>query len=256
MITNHIFYFLATLVFLPVFPFSSLFVYLIGHVPSTFLRAITFLGWPLIGLMLLSHVQHVPDWIQIWALATALLYAFRMLTTRELHLWNAYLGVSLFALLWLSKVETLIHWQNIITISLALAIPLALSNLLSTILKNRFGATYYGLYGGLQLNQPRLAGILTLVTLASIATPIFPGFFVLLGIIFNSQLPFAVGILFIWVLWSWAAILLIQGFMLGRKQCTPIPADMNPTEFYSFSLIATLLIVVGLTFIATLLQGV
>ncbi|WP_455380570.1 hypothetical protein [Acidihalobacter prosperus] len=255
--TDHILYFLAALVFLPVFPLSSLFVYLVGHVVSSaLLRAIAFLGWPLIGLILLNHAQYAPDWIQIWALGTAILYAFRMLTTRELRLWNAYLGISLFALLWLSKVEMVAHWQNIITISLALAIPLGLSSVLCEILENRFGASYYGLYGGLQLHQPRLAGILTLVTLASIATPIFPSFFVLLGVIFNTQMPFAVAILFIWVLWSWAAISLIQGFMLGRKQSTPVPADMNQAEFYSFGLIATLLVVVGLIFIATLLQGV
>ena len=65
--------------------------------------------------------------------------------------------------------------------ALGFSAPLVLLALLSAGLEKRFGAAYTDLYGGLAQSIPRFSGVLVVVILAAIATPLFPGFFILLN---------------------------------------------------------------------------
>lgn len=241
---------LAAVWFLPLFPFSALFVNLLGRkVRSAAVRSVLFVIWPTIGVVLLG--ASLPGWLQIWALLSALLYALRMMSTRDLKLWSAYLGASAYALLWLASGT---HGPGLLT-ALVLGVPLAIVAQLGGALEKRFGAAYSGLYGGLHLRQPRLAGLLTLTLLASVATPIFPGFFVLTGIVFHAGPGYAVGTLLVWLLWTWAAVLLQQGFMLGKTQTAPSPPDLQAGQLNGLAAALAVLVVVGLFAVTTLLLG-
>lgn len=241
----------AALWFLPLFPFSSLFVYLLGRkVRSATIRSILYILWPVVGVVLIGVDKPLPGWLQTWALASALLYALRLMAMRDLRLWSAYLGASAYALLWLP-----VHEHSDWLAALALGIPLALMAQLGSILEQRFGAAYCGLYGGLHLKQPRLAGLLTAITLAAVASPIFPGFFVLTGIAFHAGLAYAIGSLVVWVLWSWSAVLMLQGFMLGKPQTAPVAADLGSAELAVLGVSLAVLVSAGLIFISTLLLG-
>lgn len=238
---------LLALWFLPLFPFSGLFVYLVGRlIRWPLVRAALFVAWPVIGVLVLGH--DVPGWMRLWALFSALLYALRLMTMRDLRLWGAYLGASSYALLWLPDAGHAPGWQA----ALALGIPLAFLALVTGMLEKRFGAAYSGLYGGLHLRQRRLAGLLTAVTLAAVAAPIFPGFFVLTGIAFHTGLGYAVGSLLTWVLWGWSAALLLQGFMLGPPRAAP---DVGTTGTAVSAAMLAILVGAGLISISALLLG-
>lgn len=242
--------FVVAVWFLPLFPFSGLFVHLIGRkTRATSLRTGLFVLWPLIGVTVLGHAAPLPEWLQIWVLASALLYAVRLLATRDLRLWGAYLGASGYALLWLLP-PAAAAWPA----ALSLAIPLALLSVLVRALDERFGAAYAGLYGRLHQHQPQLAGMLTLVVLAAIATPLFPGFFVLTGIAFHNGMTAATAVLLVWVLWTWAAVVMLQGFMFGRAQTPMSPPDLAQQTLYGLAGVLVLLVLVGLALIPSLLQ--
>ena len=83
-------------------------------------------------------------------------------------------------------------------------------------IEKRCGAAYAGLSGGLATRFPRLSGLLVLTLLAAVATPPFPGFFAMLGLLQGASTEPA--ILFIWLLWGWAAIRLMQGFLSGSNE--------------------------------------
>ncbi|AOU96874.1 hypothetical protein BI364_01600 [Acidihalobacter yilgarnensis] len=240
------------LLFLPVFPFSALFVQLLGRrIQSAPIRAALFLLWPLAGVILLGSALAIPDWLRIWVLLSALLYAVRLLATRDLRLWSAYLGASAYSMLWLLRPEFTSGWQS----ALSLGAPLALMAIVGDALEQRFGAAYGGLYGGLHLHQPRLAGSLTLTTLAAVASPVFPGFFVLTGIVLHTDPGIATGILFVWILWTWAAVVLLQSFMFGRPQSLPAVTDLPDKSLYGLVASLAALLLVSLALFTTLLQG-
>ncbi|WP_083699817.1 hypothetical protein [Acidihalobacter ferrooxydans] len=240
----------AAIWFLPLFPFSGVFVYLAGRkLRSAAARGAVFIVWPLLGVSLVG--AYVPPWLHAWALFSALLYAVRLLAMRDLRLWSAYLGASAFALLWLPLPEHAPGWLA----ALGLGIPLALLAQLAAVLEERFGAAYCGLYGGLYLKQPRLAGALTLLTLSAVASPIFPGFFVLTGVALHAGFAYAIGALIVWLLWTWAAVLLLQGFMLGKPQTAPVPSDLSGAELAALGVPAAVFVGAGLFFVTTLLSG-
>ena len=236
--------------FLPVFPLSGVFVQLLGRrLRPYWLRAVAYLAWPVIGSILIMGLE-VPDGIRGWAVASSILYALRLLSTRDLDAWLAYLGASAFALLWLPATAHATAWLA----ALALGLPLAGLALFSQVLERRFGAAYAGLYGGMHLRQPRLAGLLTLLLLAAVATPVFPGFFVMTGIALGSAPAWSAALLLSWVLWTWAAALLLQGFMFGPARAETSP-DAHGVEFYGFVLALAASVVGGLLLIHPLLWG-
>lgn len=236
---------LLSLVLLPLFPFSIVFNALLERLQHPLLRSLLLLAWPQAGLWTLSnHVAGVPDWFAYWALASSLLYAFRLVSMREMGRWTGFLGTSAWALLWLPLTTGTPAGELWISAT-AFSIPLVFLALLADTLETRFGAAYTGLYGGLAQSMPRFSGVLVLSVLAATATPLFPGFFAMLHALIESRPLPAVGLAGIWLVWSWAGARLLQGLIVGSAD--PVPdhdIGMISTWGYATGLIG--LIVAGL----------
>lgn len=238
-------------VFLPLFPFSAVVVSVAERVPNVWLRALLYMIWPQVGLVLLSLVDApLPDWLLWWALVTSVLYAFRVLVIRQLSLWLSFMGVSSWSLLWiviLSDFNLPLFW-----FALGFSLPLVLMALLGGEIERRFQAAYAGLYGGISLTQPRLSAMLVFALLAVIATPLFPGFFTMVAAIMvqmNTSPLIAVGLLLVWFLWSWSGILLLQGLVMGPvQQASHQIADLDHKSTALYSLFLFAMLVFGLQF--------
>jgi len=233
--------------FLPLFPFSMVFNALFNRVKHVVLRCFLLIGWPHIGLAIIHSTDtNVPTWIITWALVTSLFYAFRMLTLRDVGQWNSFLATSVWAMLWLTTSDMNLSMHHIYTFGVTA--PLVLLALLSAGLEKRFGAAYTDLYGGLALSIPRFAGVLVVVILAAIATPLFPGFFIMLKLILDTSVTMPVAtvvLLTIWLLWSWAGVRLLQGLIVG-------PASQGDAD--DFNLISCWSYVI--TLVVLMLSGV
>lgn len=238
-------YLLAGL-FLPLFPFSMVFNLLYARIRHPLLRGVLLIIWPQIGLFILfkSDVE-IPDWLILWALFTALLYALRALALRELGLWTSFVGTSAWALLWIlfDNGTTTIQLQ---LFALGMSVPLLLMTLLGAGLERRFGAAYLGLYGGLAHSIPRFTGVLVIVVLAIVGTPLFPGFFAMLSMIIKA-LPgaplVALGVGIVWLLWSWAGARLLQGLIVGPQDQNV--ADLSHTNMWLYSVVLVGLVIAG-----------
>lgn len=241
-------YILLTGIFLPLFPLSAGFNFLLARSRHVILRAALLLIWPQLGLaVLLLLVPTLPDWIVPLALATSGLYALRALVLRDVGQWSGYLATSAWALLWIplqgGTPAVVLHLY-----ALGFSIPLALLALLGAGLERRFGAAYTGLYGGLASSIPRFATVLVFVVLAIIATPLFPAFFIMLATILQVivKMPgVAFGLAGVWLLWSWAGARLLQGLIAGPAGEHPAP-DLNRATTWLFTLSLLLLVVAGI----------
>lgn len=218
--------------FLPLFPFSMVFNAIYRAVNNSLLRWVLLVAWPLAGLYLFQvFTPGIPQWVTIWALLTALLYAFRMLAMREVRIWSGFLATSLFAVLW---IPLLGDDDQVIQYSVVLAVPLVLLSILIGEIEKRFGAAYTDLYGGMALTVPVLSGVFVITLLATVATPIFPGFFVLLNILAESRPSVAVTLAGLWVLWSWGAVRIVQGMISGDARDLEKP-DLSTLWAWLFS---------------------
>lgn len=228
-------YLLAGL-FLPLFPMSLVFNALLRRLPHAWLRMALLLVWPQIGLMLvLAMEEPPPDWLLHWALLTSALYALRALPLEDVGLWSGFLATSLWALLWLVvagggwSIPAPLH-------ALGLSLPLVLLCLLGAGLEQRFGAARSGLPGGLAQSMPRYAGVLVMVVLAVTATPLFPPFFTVLGLVVGAApaVPLAAMALGgIWLLWSWAGARLLAGLVVGPAGGDGV-ADLSPLAAWGY----------------------
>ena len=121
---------------------------------------------------------------------------------------------------------------------------MALMAALTGELEKRYGAAYLGLYGGLAQTIPRFSGVLVMVVLAVIATPLFPAFFAMLSIIIKA-IPaapsVAIGVGIVWMLWSWAGAKLLQGLIVGQKQAAVVDLSVANMGLYIAILAALLL---------------
>jgi len=238
-------YLLAGL-FLPLFPLSMLFNVLYARLRNPFMRSLLLLLWPQIGLAVIAASGvTMPDWMVSWGLATSLLYALRALALRELGLWTSFVGTSAWALLWvlLGNGGTLLQLR---LYGFGISVPLLLLMLLSAGLVKRFGAAYIGLYGGLAQSIPRFAGILVVVVLAIIATPLFPTFFAMLSMILKTipAAPLvAAGVAAVWLLWSWAGARLLQGLIVGPVRAA-VP-DLSQAALWLYIIALGGLIIAG-----------
>jgi len=234
--------------FLPLFPLSMVFNALLDKIRLSWLRALLLIAWPLCGLFIVLNSElTIPDWLLPLALSTSALYAFRMLSLREVNQWSHFLATSLWSLLWLAVIQ---DTQPVLLYGYAIgmSVPLVLLVLLSAGLERRFGAAYTGLTAGLARSIPRFSGVLVTVIVAAIATPIFPGFFIMLDMVVEtiSATPqAAMALLLIWLLWSWAGTQLIQGLIVGRASDAKI-ADMNITTIGLYSMVLLALAVGGI----------
>lgn len=243
-------YLLLAGLFLPLFPLSMVFNALFDRLQHVALRCLLLIGWPQIGLAIIHLTDtSVPSWIFSWALATSLLYAFRMLALRGVGQWNSFLATSIWAMLWLSTTDINQTLHHIYAI--AITAPLILLALLCASLEKRFGAAYTGLYGGLAQSMPRFSGVLVIVILAAIATPLFPGFFIMLQLILNMSavMPVAAFVLLgIWLLWSWAGVRLLQGLIVGQASSSGDGKenDFNLLTCWSYVIVLIALLLSGL----------
>jgi len=234
--------------FLPLFPLSMIFNELFSRFTSAKLRIALLIVWPQVGIILAYLFEvNIPDWVITWALFTALLYAFRGLTLREIGLWTSFIATSSWAILWV-VLDSDTTFSQLMFYTLGLSLPLCLLVLLCGELEKQFGAAYTGLYNGLAESLPRFSGVLVFVILAVVATPLFPGFTVMLTAIFStsaSSIITGVTISIVWLFWTWAGARLLQDLIVGTpKENGKVDLSLNTTWAYTAAL--GLLIVGGI----------
>lgn len=197
-------------IFLPLFPLSMVYTLLMKTLPLGW-RVVLTLGWPQVGLAAAAIALPTPTPLSQgllgWALATALIYAWRLLATRELAYWSAFYAVSAWALAWVG----LGAGADLADMQIALACfscVTALLMLASDALARRRGDAYLGLRGGLARHLPRMGGLMLIALLGVVAVPGFPTFFALLYWLALPGVTWAgiVGVLAVWLVWSWAAV--------------------------------------------------
>jgi len=218
--------------FLPLFPLSVLQNLVLARLHAPAGRAVLILLWPQLGVTLLQVLQpEVPAWVVAWALLSAAFYALRLLTVRDLALWSGFLASSALALTWILAARS-VDEPALRMFVFWLSLPPAMLVLLTGPLVRRLGAAYAGLFAGLAEGQPRLAVVLTAVTLSTVATPPFPGFFAMLDLLRGLGIEAALAVLGIWLVWGWAASRIVQGFVTGYGR------EVSATDLARSSLLA------------------
>lgn len=236
--------------FLPLFPLSIGFNFLLGQIKHPILKILLLVLWPLLGLVLfLQFDVESPSWVIGWVAFTSMLYAYRLLTQRDINTWVGFLATSAWCLLWIPLLLSEVNVKILVFYALAFTIPLAMILFMANELKQRFGIAYTHLYGGLAATMPRFSGILIVIIFASIATPVFPGFFIMLSFITAAiSMDFyliAIILLLTWLLWSWAGIRVIQGLLIGPADQQQKVEDLQSGRIWSFVLILIALVVYG-----------
>lgn len=222
---------LATML-LPLFPLSWVFNRLVTSLPVGWGQAVAVLVLPQLGLEILRFSPAPealpPSWRlygSLWAVASALLYAFRALTAREVGIWTRLLASSGLALAWLD------WWSGAPLASvqifvLSWSLPAALLLLLTAALTRRLGGAFLGLQGGLVAVLPRLSASLTLCALALLGTPLFPTFFVLVRGFGRLPLAWVPLLMPLPLLWGWATGRFFQDLLYGDFRGEPV-ADLG-----------------------------
>lgn len=238
---------LLAAIFLPLFPFSAVLDAIMRRLPHPAARATVLLVWPPVGVYLVKAAAIViPGWLVAWAVATSALYAFRMLTARDLQVWATLLATSSYALIWALAAA---HAPPGLCLQFAFgfSVPAALLVLLAASFARRLDAAYGGLHGGLGSVLPRLSTLLVLTLLAATATPPFPAFFALLGMLLKLA-PWALGsVLLIWLIWAWGATRIMQCFVYGPRRAHDI-SDIAQRSTLLYGAAIVVLVVAGIYF--------
>ena len=204
--------------FLPLFPLGMVFNALFQRVRAAYLRVLMLLAWPLPGVWILQNATSViPDWVIYWALFSAMLYGFRAVVIKEFGMWIGFLATSTWALTWIALAFGVLPEQLVIH-TLAFSLPLSLLAILVAELERRYQSAYTGVISGLAQAQPRLSGLFVVAMLAVIGSPLFPAFFSMLDTITHTIIvvpAIAVGVVVVWLLWSWSGIRLLQDLLVG-----------------------------------------
>lgn len=239
---------IAAGLFLPLFPMSMVFNLVFQRVTSAWLRIILLVIWPLPGLWIVQNVSfEISNGLLYWALSTAVLYAFRSAVIRELSVWTGFIATSSWSLTWVALFNGA-KADDLLMHVFAFSIPLILLAILVARLERQYESAYAGVVAGLAQEQPRMTGILVVVMLAVIGTPLFPSFFTLLHAINNVIViipSVAFALVLIWLIWSWSGVRLLQELIVGTpavQQHEDIGHGM--TLFYS--ILFVLLVVSGL----------
>lgn len=219
---------LATML-LPLFPLSWLFNRLLTRLPLGWAQAVGIILLPQIGIELL-HISVVPQALPVswrlygslWAVVSALLYAFRALSVRDVGIWTRLLASSGLALVWLD------WWSGaqllaVQAFALTWSVPAALLLLLAAALTRRLGGAYLGLQGGLVVAVPRLTASLTMSALGLLATPLFPAFFALWRGFGQLPLAWVPLLLPLPLLWGWASGRFFQDLLYEDYRGEAIP---------------------------------
>ncbi len=240
--------------FLPLFPLSMVFNDLFNRIGNGKLRIVLLMVWPQIGVAIVHAAGiDVPGWIMVWALLTALLYGFRSLVLREVSLWVSFVATSAWAVLWLVMTAD-VAWSELFYYALGFSVPLALLIVLSGELETRFGAAYTGLYNGIAETLPRLSGVLVIAVLAVVATPVFPGFSVMMAAILHASaqsLVTALLLLLVWLVWGWTGARLLHGLIIGDSKHTTV-SDLGSGRAWSYGALLVVMAVIGMNMIGGL----
>lgn len=234
--------------FLPLFPLGMVFNALFQRVRMVWLRVALLLSWPLPGIWILQTTTPlIPDWVTYWALFSAVLYGFRAVVVKEFGVWIGFLATSTWALNWIA-LQFGVALDELVLHALAFSLPLSLLAILVAELERRYESAYAGIISGLAQAQPRLSGLFVIAMLAVIGSPLFPAFFSMLDTITHTVtvLPaIAVGVVTVWLLWSWSGVRLLQELLVGPASGVQ-QADISHgiTMVYGTSLVV--LIIAGL----------
>jgi len=235
---------LLAAIFLPLFPLGMAFNLVFQRTRNAWLRSLLLVTWPCAGLFILEATAiQVPVEIAFWALISAALYGFRALVIRDVNVWTGFLATSAWALIWVSLAVGLDPGELVFHV-LAFSLPLVLLVLMAAEVESRYESAYAGIVSGIAEAQPRLAGVLVVIMLAVIGSPLFPAFFVLLDSLKHTVqvLPVAaLGVVVVWMLWSWSGIQLLQKLLVGPAMAVR-GSDMSRimTVGYGLSLSALL----------------
>jgi hypothetical protein len=240
---------LVAALFLPLYPLSALPNALLqgqvqgGEPPAGHWRrgpgfkAALMLVFPLIGIGLieLATAQTPEDsgWpivFAVWGGMTSVLYAFRLLSTKDGAIWVSHLFSSALALIWIGVA----YGVSPILPAIGLAIsPLPLVFLLDH-LNRRFGVARSGLYPGLCCRLPRLAHLFTVAVLTAVAVPFSPSFFAIAALAFGGVAANAIVVLLpicvSWLLWTWAGVNLLNGIVWGIPREDLAYRDLEPRQ--------------------------
>jgi NADH:ubiquinone oxidoreductase subunit 4 (subunit M) len=186
-------------------------------------KAAAILLMPLIGVWLLrlglSRVEGDASGLitvfAVWGGATSVLYAFRLLSTRDGQIWIGQLYSSALALIWVGTA----HGVAPLLPALGLAVSLLPLLFLMGSLTRRFGVARIGLYPGLGVRMPLFSALFVVAVLVAVAVPFSPGFFAVADLAFGgvgtnelmSLAPLSVS----WLLWTWAGVNLLTGIVFG-----------------------------------------
>jgi hypothetical protein len=235
-------------IFLPLFPLSMIFNLVFQRATAAWMRVILLLVWPSAGLWLLTKMTpDIPHWLFIWSLSTAILYALRSVVIKEISVWAGFIATSAWSLVWLLVVAGA-RIDDLILHVMAFSVPFVLLAILVVRLERQYESAYAGVVTGLAQEQPRMAGILVVVMLAAIGTPLFPSFFsMLININTNiADLPIAAfGIALVWLMWSWSGIRLLQELLVGTPTIKQHD-DIGPGMTLFYCVLFVVLVAAGL----------
>ncbi|MFA7494858.1 MAG: hypothetical protein AB7C98_09390 [Acidithiobacillus sp.] len=213
---------------LPWFPMSWIFNRLVASAPGYWAQALAILVLPQLGLLLIVQSG---AWsalplsflviLRALALFTAILYAFRAASTRDVQIWARLMTTSGLSLTWLLLSQD-VQIHSIQIFAVVWSIPGALMLIWAGCLQQKMGGAYLGLTGGLATVLPRLSVLITLTALAATATPIFPNFFLLLHAMTLLSLPWVPLLLLVLLLWGWAVGRFLQDLLFGTYQGEPL----------------------------------
>lgn len=236
-------------VFLPLFPLSMIFNAVFQRVRGSWVRVVLLLVWPMPGLWLLQNTTtELTSWLSYWALLSALLYGFRAVVVREFGVWTGFMATSAWSLSWIA-LSAGVTVDNLALQVLAFSLPLALLAVLIAEIERRYESAYAGIVNSVAQAQPRLAGILVLVMLAVVASPLFPAFFAMLNTILHitTLLPaIAFGLVLVWLLWSWSSVRLLQDLLVGSALPDSRFEDLSRGMTFLYGMALLLLIIGGL----------
>ena len=239
---------LAAGIFLPLFPLSMIFNLVFQRVNTAWLRVLLLFAWPSIGVWLVAtNSSDMPEWFYVWAILTAILYAFRSVVIKEISVWTGFIATSAWSLVWVAIAHDL-NTDNLMMHVMSFSVPLVLLAILVARLELQYESAYAGVVTGLAQEQPRMTGILVVIMLAAIGSPVFPSFFSLLSNINNNitMLPFvAIAITLVWLLWSWSCIRLLQELLVGKPAIMQHD-DIGPGLSLFYAMVFVLLVIGGL----------
>jgi NADH:ubiquinone oxidoreductase subunit 4 (subunit M) len=130
----------------------------------------------------------------------------------------------------------------------AFSLPLVLLVQMTAEVESRYESAYAGIVSGIAEAQPRLGGVLVIVVLAVIGSPLFPAFFALLDSLMHAVrvLPVAApGVVVVWMLWSWSGMQLLQQLLVGPAMVVH-GSDMSRLMTAGYALSLSALLVAGI----------